>query len=104
MLIVEYHFLMKAFGLDLALPTLLLVLLGSGIARGTPMPAGIGAMEVGQVTLLALATGKPSTGFVVGIVLRLHETLLMAAGLIVLSLRGISLAPLKRGTGTGVKE
>jgi uncharacterized membrane protein YbhN (UPF0104 family) len=94
-IIVEYHFLLKAFGLDLDLPTLLLVLLGSGVARTAPTPAGLGALEAGQVTLLALATGEPATGFVVGIVLRLHETLLIAAGLMALSWRGVSLARLR---------
>jgi uncharacterized protein (TIRG00374 family) len=95
LIIVEYHYLLKAFGLDLELPTLLLVLLGSGIARAAPTPAGLGALEAGQVTLLALAAGEPSTGFVVGIVLRLHETLLIAAGLMALSWRGVSLARLR---------
>lgn len=94
-IIVEYHFLLKAFGLDLHLPTLLLVLLGSGVARTAPTPAGIGALEAGQVTLVGLATGSPSTGFVVGLVLRLHETLCIAAGLMALSYRGVSLARLR---------
>jgi uncharacterized protein (TIRG00374 family) len=94
-IIVEYHFLLRAFGLDLDLPTLLLVLLGSGVARTAPTPAGLGVLEAGQVTLLALAAGEPATGFVIGIVLRLHETLLIAAGLLALSFRGVSLARLR---------
>jgi uncharacterized protein (TIRG00374 family) len=95
LLVVEYHFLLKAFGLDLALPTLLIVLLGSGVTRTAPTPAGLGALEAGQVAILTIATGEPSTGFVVGIVLRLHETLLIAAGLLVLLFRGVSLTRLR---------
>jgi len=95
LIIVEYNFLLKAFGLDLDLSTLLLVLLGSGAARAAPTPAGLGALEAGQVTLLTLASGEPSTGFVVGMVLRLHETLAIAAGLLALSFRGVSFAKLR---------
>lgn len=94
-IVVEYHFLLKAFGLDVDLPTLLLVLLGSGLARTAPSPAGLGALEAGQVTILGLASGAPETGFVVGMVLRLHETILIAAGLGALSFRGVSLARLR---------
>jgi uncharacterized protein (TIRG00374 family) len=90
LIVVEYHFLLKAFGIDLDLPTLLLVLLGSGVARAAPSPAGIGALEAGQVTLLALANGTPETGFVVGMVLRLHETLLITAGFVALAFRGVT--------------
>lgn len=95
LIVVEYHFLLKAFGLRVDLPTLLLVLLGSGLARTAPSPAGIGALEAGQVTILALASGAPETGFVIGMVLRLHETLLIAAGLGALSYCGVSLAQLR---------
>jgi hypothetical protein len=70
-------------------------LLGSGLARTAPSPAGIGALEAGQVTILALASGAPETGFVVGMVLRVHETLLITAGLTALSFRGIPLSRLR---------
>ncbi len=91
----EYHFLLAGFGVDTDLPTLLLVLLGSGVARAAPTPAGLGALETGQVAALTLAMGHPETGFVVGMVLRLHETIWMALGLVVLSAQGLSLASLR---------
>jgi uncharacterized protein (TIRG00374 family) len=94
LIVIQYDFLLKAFGLDLDLPTLLMVLLGSGVARTAPTPAGLGALEAAQVAVLAVATGDASTGFVVGIVLRLHETLLIAAGLSALLLNGVSLSRL----------
>lgn len=95
LIVVEYHFLLQAFGLDLGLPTLLMVLFGSGLARTAPTPAGLGALEAGQVAVLGIVAGEPATGFVVGLVLRLHETLLIAAGLTALLLRGVSVARLR---------
>lgn len=88
--IIELHFLLAAFAYTLDLPTLLIALVGTGLARAVPVPAGIGALEASQVTLVAVATGRPDLGFIVGIILRLHETVWSAAGLLVLIARGVS--------------
>jgi uncharacterized protein (TIRG00374 family) len=93
--LLQYHALLSAFGIALDLPTLCLVVLGSGIASGAPVPAGIGALEAAQVALVGAGAGRPELGFVVGIVVRLHETLLLALGLAALSYRGVSLARLR---------
>jgi len=92
LLIGEYHFLLVAFGLVVDLPMLLMTLLASGLVRTVPTPAGLGALEAGQVTVFAAATGQASVGFVVGIVLRLHETFWIALGFGALAFRRVSLA------------
>lgn len=89
-IIVEYHFLLRAFGLVLAFPTLLMALLASGLARVVPTPAGLGALEASQVAVLSAAAGQPAAGFVTGIVMRLHETLWVGVGLLVLAPRTVS--------------
>jgi uncharacterized protein (TIRG00374 family) len=93
--VLEYHFLLAAFGITLDLPTLLMALVGTGLARVVPTPAGLGALEATQVTVLAVASNQPDLGFVVGIVMRLHETLWTAVGLVALSARGMSLRRLR---------
>lgn len=95
LVIVEYHYLLASFGLVLDLPTLLMALVATGLARVVPTPAGLGALEAGQVSVLTIASGRPDVGFVVGMVLRLHETLWMAAGLVALSAQGFSIARLR---------
>jgi len=95
MTIVEYHVMLAAFGVALDVPTLLMVLLASGMARAVPTPAGLGALEAGQVTVVGLASGRPEVGFVVGVVLRLHETLWTLIGVGVLSFQGMSVARLR---------
>jgi uncharacterized protein (TIRG00374 family) len=87
--ILEYHFLLTTFGIDLDLPTLLLALVATGFAHVVPTPAGLGALEASEVSVLALAHGRPDVGFVVGVVIRLHETLWAVVGLAVLSAQGI---------------
>lgn len=91
----EYHAMLAAFGIRMDLPTLLMMLVTVGLVRVVPVPAGLGALEVGQVTLLAAAQGRADLGFLVGLIMRLHETLWMALGLVALSLQGFSLARLK---------
>ncbi len=91
----EYHFLLASFAVDLDLPTLLLALVGTGVAHTVPAPGGLGALEASQVGVLALASGRPATGFVVGVVMRLHETLWMAIGLLALTWQGRVLARLR---------
>ena len=93
--VAQYHALLTAFGIALELPTLLLVLLGSGVAGAAPTPAGLGALEAVQVAVVGATAGRPDLGFVVGVIVRLHETLLLGLGLLVLSYRGVSLQRLR---------
>ena len=94
-IIVEYHFLLAAFGVALNLPTLLAVVVASGLTHVVPTPGGVGALEAGEVAVLGLASGRPEVGFIVGMVLRLHETLWMLAGVLLLVTQGMSLARLR---------
>lgn len=99
--IAQYHLLFRAFGVVVDLPTLLLALVGSGVARAVPAPAALGSLEGTQVAVFALAEGEPAVGFLVGLVMRFHETLLLAAGLAALSWHGLSLARLPRPRASG---
>jgi uncharacterized protein (TIRG00374 family) len=90
----QYHFLLAAFDVHVDLSTLLLTLVGTGVAHSMPTPAALGTLEGTQVAVLTLAAGDPSLGFVVGLILRLHETLLTVAGLVALSVHGLSLTRL----------
>jgi uncharacterized membrane protein YbhN (UPF0104 family) len=103
LVVLQYHVLLGAFGLSLTLPTLLLVLLGGGLANAAPTPAGLGALEAAQVAMVGLASGRPDLGLVVGVIVRMHETLLLGVGLAALSYQGVSLARLRlsipRATG-----
>jgi len=85
----EFKFLLAAFGLPSDLPTVVLVLLGSGLARAVPSPGGLGALEATQVAMLGWSSGRADVGFVVGVVLRLDDVIWTLAGLAAFSLSGI---------------
>jgi uncharacterized protein (TIRG00374 family) len=101
LIVVEYHFLLASFGVSIGLPALLLVILGSGVARAAPTPAGLGALEATQVGALSLVGGRPEVGLVVGLVLRLHETFWMMIGLSALYAQGGTLGRLRASESTG---
>lgn len=94
LVVAQYHALLAAFGIHLELPVLLLVLLGGGVARAVPAPAALGALEATQVVAVGATTGQPELGFVVGLIVRLHETLLVVVGVAALAALGISPARL----------
>ena len=97
-IIAEYYVLLAAFGVHLPLATVLMATVMSGLAHALPTPAGIGAMEGAQVTLFAIAAGKPELGFVVGMILRLHETFWIGLGMAVIVARGLTWNRLLRVT------
>lgn len=88
--IFQYRALLGAFGVHLELPALLMVLLGGGVARALPTPAALGTLEAVQVLAVGASTGRADLGFVVAVIVRLHETLLILVGLATLSALGFS--------------
>lgn len=86
----QYRALLGAFGVHLELPTLLMVLIGGGVAQAVPTPAALGALEAVQVLAVGATTGRADLGFVVGVIVRLHETLLILLGLATLFALGFS--------------
>jgi len=93
--VAQYHALLTAFGIALDLPALLLVLLGGGLANAVPVPARLGVLEAAQVAMVSAAGGEPALGFVVAVIVRLHETFLLALGVAALAYEGVSLAALR---------
>lgn len=89
-IVLQYRALLAAFGVHLELPALLMVLLGGGLARAVPTPGALGTLEATQVLAVGATTGHAELGFVVGVILRLHETLIMLAGMLALALLGVS--------------
>lgn len=86
----QYRALLGAFGVHLELPALLMVLFGGGMAHAVPTPAALGTLEAVQVMVVGASTGSTDLGFVVGVILRLHETLLILVGLAALAALGFS--------------
>jgi len=90
--VVEHYSLFRAFGLSLDLPTLLVVIMATGLSRAAPVPAGVGTMEATQVAVVTAISGRPDLGLVVATLLRLHETFWLAVGVVALSFQGVSIA------------
>jgi len=103
-IVLEYWLLLAAFGIDVDPTTLLLAIALTGAAHAVPTPAGLGALEGVQVTLFAATTGQPALGFVVAVVMRMHETLWIGIGLAALTVRGVPAARLWHHLGKPAGE
>ncbi len=95
LVVFEAWLLLTAFDVHLDLPTLLMVLAASGLTRIVPTPGALGALEAGQVAVLSVAMGRPDVGFVVGVAMRMHDTLWSTLGFGVLAARGVSFAQVR---------
>lgn len=104
MIVLQYWLLLAAFGIDVDPTTLLVAIALTGAAHVVPTPAGLGALEGAQVTLFAATAGQPALGFVVAVVMRIHETLWIGIGLTILSVRGLPPARLWRNLGKRTGE
>ncbi len=101
LLIGEFYCLLAGFGTALDLPTLLMAIMATGLARVVPIPGGLGVLEASEVSLLAFTSGQPEVGFLVGLVVRLHETLWTVVGFAVLSAQGVPKLRLRWLASTG---
>ena len=96
LVVIEYGLLLRMCGITLPLSTLLLAMLLGGLSRSLPSPAALGTFEASQVAALTIAGQPAAAGLAVGLIIRLHEVLLVAAGLIVCVARGVSPSSLRR--------
>lgn len=95
LVVIQYAALLHMCGISLSLATLLLALVLGGLSRALPSPAALGTLEASQIAALSIAGQPAAMGLAVGLVMRLHETLLMAGGMAVCLVRGVSPARLR---------
>lgn len=89
LIVFEYRTLFAAFGVDVDPTAVMMSLLAGGVSRTVPTPAGLGALEAGQVLVFGATIGRPEVGFAVGLVMRLHELLWAAVGMAAMAIEGL---------------
>ncbi len=87
--ILQFGVLFASFGIRLDVATLLMVLLATGLSRAVPLPAAVGVLESSELAVVMAASAAADIGFVVAMLVRVHETLWMMAGLMVLWSEGL---------------
>jgi len=78
--ILEFKFLLLSFGIDVPVYILILAIVVWGVATITPVPAGLGVFEAGQVGLFSLLEGNGSIGFALSLLMRIRALLFVALG------------------------
>jgi hypothetical protein len=86
----EYRFLLSAFGLPARPIAVVAAIFATGAAHSLPIPAAVGALEGAQMWLFGLLGYPPAVGLAVGLAVRLRELLWMLPGLLYLLARAVS--------------
>ena len=97
LVIAEFALLLSAFGLPSSPIAVVAAIFATGAAHMLPVPAGIGALEGGQIWLFGMLGYPAEVGLAVGLAVRFRELIWMLPGLLYLLGRSIrsSLARLR---------
>jgi uncharacterized protein (TIRG00374 family) len=90
--LLEYHLLLRAFGLPASLVAVVAAIFATGAAHSMPVPAGVGVIEGAQMFVFGALGHPPEVGLAVGLVVRLREVCWTVPGLVYLgsdSVRGL---------------
>jgi uncharacterized protein (TIRG00374 family) len=87
--LVEYAFLLAAFGLPAGPLAIVAALFASGAAHALPVPVAIGVLEGAQIFIFGILGHGPEVGLAVGLAVRLRELVWLLPGLVYLLARGI---------------
>jgi len=80
--LLEYHVLLRAFGLPASATAVVAAIFATGAAHSVPVPAGVGVLEGGQIFLFGALGYAPEVGLAVGLVVRLRELCWTVPGLV----------------------
>lgn len=84
--LLEYHLLLRAFGLPASLVAVVAAVFATGASHAMPVPAGVGVLEGAQIFLFGALGHPPEVGLAVGLVVRLRELCWTVPGLAYLGL------------------
>jgi uncharacterized protein (TIRG00374 family) len=87
--LVEYWFLLRAFGLPSDPLAVVAAIFGVGAASSMPVPAGVGVLEGSQMFLFSVLGHAPEVGLAVGLAIRLRMLVWVLPGLLHLAVRGV---------------
>ncbi len=90
LIILEFKLATLIIGYDASTVELLLMILAVSITNMIPIPAGLGVLEAGQVSLFRLLGSGAQIGLAFSFILRLKDALWALCGLIFLSQEGLN--------------
>jgi glycosyltransferase 2 family protein len=79
----EYHLALRFLGLPLSLPEVVMALTLARLSFLTPLPAGLGVLEAGQVFAMEMLGYPAAVGLALSAVIRTRDILIAFAGILV---------------------
>jgi uncharacterized protein (TIRG00374 family) len=81
LVLLEYHLLLRAFGLPSEPLAVVAAIFATGAAHSMPVPAAVGTLEGSQMWLFTMLGHSPEVGLAVGLAVRLRELVWIVPGL-----------------------
>jgi len=85
LVLLEFGFLLSAFGLPADAVAIVAAIFATAAARQLPVPAGIGVLEGGQLWVFGMLGYPPEVGLAVGLAVRFRELVWALPGLVYLA-------------------
>jgi uncharacterized membrane protein YbhN (UPF0104 family) len=100
----EYKLALLVFGYDASLALVFGAMLIWGIAGLVPIPAALGVLEAGQMSLFAAFGAKPDIGLALAIALRARDILFTLSGIYLISHEGAGIVETVKKNASGSKS
>jgi glycosyltransferase 2 family protein len=81
-MVFEYYLTLRFLGLVLSLPEAVMALTAARLAFLTPLPAGLGLLEAGQVMAMEVLGYPAAAGIAMSVIIRVRDVLIAVTGLL----------------------
>jgi len=83
--LIEFKYLLLSFGVESTITEIILIVTMLGATNFIPIPAQLGSLETGQITLFKLLKGQGDIGMALSLLMRVRYLILVSIGFLIIS-------------------
>lgn len=83
--LIEFKYLLLSFGIESSITEIILIVTMLGAINFIPIPAQLGSLEAGQITLFKLLKGQGDIGMALSLLMRVRYLILISIGFLIIS-------------------
>ena len=83
--LIEFKYLLLSFGVESTITDIILIVTMLGATNFIPIPAQLGSLEAGQITLFKLLKGQGDIGMALSLLMRIRYLILVSIGFLIIS-------------------
>jgi len=83
--LIEFKYLLLSFGVESTITEIILIVTMLGATNFIPIPAQLGSLEAGQITLFKFMRGEGDIGMALSLLMRVRYLILISIGFLIIS-------------------